>query len=163
MTSRPRAGIAGILLGVAFSVLAAPADDAAARTRLRAERAALQAQFESAERDCVARDAARNCVDSARRVQRAALAPLRREEAALDAEQRRTQALARAAARAAPSPAQPDRDRREERSRQAYEARQRAAQAHRDSVAQRQAGAASTAEGNKPAAPLPVPAGAAPP
>ena len=150
--------IAGLLV-LAGSVSAA--DDAAARTRLRNEQTALQAQFDQRERDCMARAAPRACIDAARRERRAALAPLRREEGVLDAAQRRQQALARAAARPSPSAVQAVRTQREERSRQAYVARQRAAQAHRDAAAQRQAKAASAAK-EKPVAPLPVPAGALP-
>ena len=150
--------IAG-LLALACSVADAAGDDAAARKRLTNERAALQAQLDQRERDCIARAAPPACVDSARREHRAALAPLRREEGALDAAQRRQQALARAAARAAQGTAQSERAQREARSRQAYEARQRAAQLHRETAAQRQAEAASAAR-KKPVAPLPLPAGA---
>ncbi len=160
MKTRSRAAVAGLLLGLACGASAAPADDATARTRLRAERSAWLSQLDRRERDCSALAAARSCVDRARREHRAVLAPLRREEAALDAGERRRQALARAAARASSDPTQTERAQREERSRQAYEARQRAAQDHRDAVAQRQTGAASAAKGKKTAAPLPVPAGA---
>ncbi|MEO6408971.1 MAG: hypothetical protein ABIO45_09495 [Burkholderiaceae bacterium] len=150
------------LLGMACGVGALAADnDAAARARLRTERVALQAQFDQRERDCIALAAPGTCIDAVRRERRAALAPLRGEEGALEAAQRRQQALARAAARPSPSGVQVERAQREERSRQAYEARQRAAQAHRDAAAQRQAKAASAAK-DKPVAPLPVPAAAVP-
>ena len=154
-------GLIASLLVVACSFVHAVPNDAAARSRLRSERSALQEQLDRRERDCIARAAPPACVDMARREHRAGLAPLRREEGALDAAQRRRQAQARVAARPSQGSTHAERAQREERSRQAYEARQRAAQAHREEVVKRQAEAASSAKAKR-VAPLPLPAGAAP-
>ena len=162
-----------LLLG---SALASPAaDDAAARERLRSERAAIEARFEQRERDCSAGAAATACVESTRRARREALVPVRREEAEFAAARRRLRADERAAAREArlaavprPAPAprpvraaapvsKLERAAREARSLQAYEERQRSAQAHRDAVAERQAKRAQRAGPAASSAPLPLP------
>jgi hypothetical protein len=83
------------VLGAAAAHAQAPADDSAARERLLRERAAVQARYAQREADCRTRFAVTDCLNDAKRARRDALAPLRREEIALDDAQRRRRAAIR--------------------------------------------------------------------
>lgn len=80
-------------------VLAAGAvpDEAAERSRIQAERQAVQARFAQAERDCASRFQATACLEAARAQRREALDRLRREESVLDEARRRQRAAERLA------------------------------------------------------------------
>lgn len=76
----------------------ARADDATERERLRGERAAVEARFDAAERECATRFAVTDCNDAASAERRAALARLRSAELALDKTERQRRAAQRTAA-----------------------------------------------------------------
>ncbi|MEO7151944.1 MAG: hypothetical protein ABIX46_09590 [Burkholderiaceae bacterium] len=164
------AGLVWACMGPAAEAVA-QAGERGARERLQQERSAIDARFEGRERSCGDLPVAKACLDAARRDRRTALVPLRREDAALDAEQRRRRAAEREAARLAKSAIAPrpppvrkptphpqprsaeQRAVRESRSREAYEERLRAAEARREAAEVRQAERGRSTS----ARPLPVP------
>ncbi|MBP6901839.1 MAG: hypothetical protein KBC73_17215 [Burkholderiaceae bacterium] len=72
-------------------------DEAAERSRIQAERQAVQTRFAQAERDCASRFQATACLEAARAQRREALDRLRREESVLDEARRRQRAAERLA------------------------------------------------------------------
>jgi colicin import membrane protein len=85
------------LLALAFALLAAAGahaaqdpQDQAERDRIKAERAAVETQFNAEQKACRAKFAETDCVQKAQRDRHAALADLRRQERVLnDAERKR--------------------------------------------------------------------------
>jgi colicin import membrane protein len=70
-------------------------DDSAERTRITAERAAVEARFAERERECASRFVVTACVEEAQREQRAALTALRQQQSLLDEAQRKQRAAER--------------------------------------------------------------------
>ena len=92
-------GLAGATLAVLADAMADPVADA--REQIAAERRAIDARAAERVAECQHRFAVTGCVERARAEQRAALAPLRERELALDAQARRARADARRSAIAA--------------------------------------------------------------
>ncbi|GAB1389345.1 MAG: hypothetical protein AMXMBFR78_05200 [Rubrivivax sp.] len=86
-------------LGAAAAASGSASADAAAppRQRLAEEKAAVEARYEREAAACGQRFAVNDCLDQARRQRRQALAALRAQEQALDAQQRQQRAAERAA------------------------------------------------------------------
>ena len=87
------AGLAALFLGTAFAD--APADAAAERQRIGAERAAAEAVYVSQVQACSSRFVVTSCVDAARAQRHAALAALDRQQEVLDDAQRKQRAAER--------------------------------------------------------------------
>jgi hypothetical protein len=91
--------LAGCALCLALPAWAAdpPAEEAQRRARLAAERAAVQARYDAAVRECQKAFAVTGCIDAAKVQRRGAIDRITREEATLDDAQRRRRAEERRA------------------------------------------------------------------
>jgi hypothetical protein len=83
------------LLLLCRAALAAPDSDMAERARIAADRQAVEARFEAAQRDCEKRFVVNNCLEQARQERRQALEPLQRQTHLLDDARRRERAVER--------------------------------------------------------------------
>lgn len=95
MSPSAKRWLVGCALGVVFAptwAADAPADDTQRRERLGAERAAAQARYEGAARECQSTFAVTGCMNQAKSERRSALDRIAREEASLDDAQRRRRA-----------------------------------------------------------------------
>jgi len=90
-----RLGAAAALALLCWGAVAAPDSDAAERDRIAADRRAVQARFEVAQRDCETRFIVNQCLEQARHARREALAPLQRQSDLLDDARRRARAAER--------------------------------------------------------------------
>ncbi|MCW5659480.1 MAG: hypothetical protein KIT60_17400 [Burkholderiaceae bacterium] len=94
MSPRFNALLVGCALGLALPAGSAdaPADEAPRRERLAAERAAAQARYDAAVRECQKAFAVTGCINEAKSERRGTLDRIAREEASLDDAQRRRRA-----------------------------------------------------------------------
>lgn len=91
----PRRTCAALLAVLAAAAHGAPDSDAAERARIQADRQAVEARFQAAQRDCETRFVVTQCLVDARQARRAALEPLQRQLHLLDDARRRERAVER--------------------------------------------------------------------